>query len=289
MRSGSREPIQIEKASELGFCFGVRRALKILKQAAVKHDQLCTLGPIVHNKRVISDLEKQGIHVLNDIVRARGSAIVLSSHGVPPKLLEHITARGLTIVDTTCPNVRRAQQAARGLSQDGFSVIIYGEAAHPEVKGLLGWAGDSATAMLSPDELAGSKLPNKLGILSQTTQSEAPFREFVKRITDLTFPGLWELRVVNTLCNETKKRQEAALKLAHRNDMVIVVGGLNSANTRHLAEICSPLVETHHIEQASEIKKSWLRGKQRIGITAGASTPDTAIEEVIARLRLVQE
>lgn len=282
------KPLQIEKASELGFCFGVRRAIKILQQAASKNQKICTLGPIVHNKRVISELENQGIYVIDDISRATGNAVVLSSHGVPPRLLEQIKAQGLTPIDTTCPNVRHAQEAARKLSQDGFSVIIYGEAAHPEVKGLLGWAGDGAIAMLHPGDLAREKLSDRLGILSQTTQSETPFRDFIKGVMDLTFSELRELRILNTLCNETKKRQAAAMKLAHKNDMVIVVGGLNSANTRNLAEVCTPLVETHHIEDAREIKRSWLRGKRHIGVTAGASTPDAAIEEVISRLRLMQ-
>jgi 4-hydroxy-3-methylbut-2-enyl diphosphate reductase len=189
----------------------------------------------------------------------------------------------LKIIDTTCANVRHAQKAAQALSRDGFKVIIFGEAAHPEVKGLLGWAG-AALATLYASDVPGSGFSGKLGILSQTTQGQTSFEQFIEDVIGLSLPGLEELRIVNTLCNETRKRQEAALNLAQRSDLILVVGGLNSANTKHLAEICSPIVLTYHIEQAGEIKSEWLNGKQHIGITAGASTPDEAIEEVISRL-----
>ena len=171
------------------------------------------------------------------------------------------------------------------LQKDGFSVIIFGEAAHPEVKGLLGWAGEKAVAALKSEELAYHQMPQQLGIISQTTQGQLQFSDFTREIISSALPSIQELRIINTLCKETQKRQEAALELAHKSDLMIVVGGHNSANTKHLAEICLLQVETYLIETAAEIQDDWIKGKEHIGITAGASTPDEAIDEVISRLR----
>jgi len=277
--------VRIEKARQLGFCFGVRRALKILEKAAGEHGTIATLGPIVHNRNVVNSLAKQGITVVSDLEQFKGKTVAISSHGVSPQLLSQIKSCKFEFIDTTCPTVRSAQKAARELVDTGFGVVIFGEAAHPEVKGLLGWAGDKAIAILDGAELAGMDLPKKIGILAQTTQGRLKFAEFVKTVISVTFPWVKELRIINTLCDETQKRQEAAIEMARKSDLMIVVGGRNSANTRRLAEACSPLVETHLIEAAAEIRKGWLKGKKHIGITAGTSTPDEAIEEAVAKLK----
>jgi 4-hydroxy-3-methylbut-2-enyl diphosphate reductase len=277
---------KVEKARELGFCFGVRRAIKIIHEAARKNGKVVTLGPIVHNRQVVEKLSELGVNVVNDISQSRGRVIAISSHGVSPQLLEQIEAQRLEVIDTTCPIVRSAQKAARKLAQSGFGIVIYGEASHPEVKGLLGWAGEKAIATLNGEELIEKDLPKKLGVLSQTTRGRQQFAEFVKNVISVVFPHVQELRVINTLCEETQKRQKAALELAGKSDLMIVVGGLNSANTLRLAEVCSPEVETHLIETADEIDRVWLEGKKHIGITAGASAPDEAIEEVVARLEM---
>ena len=275
----------IEKARELGFCFGVRRAIKIIEKAAREHRGISTLGPIVHNRLVVARLNDMGINVVNDPGQAQGKAIAVSSHGASPQLLLQIQERQLEIIDTTCPTVRSAQKAVKKLAESGFGIVIFGESDHPEVKGLLGWAENKAIATLNGEDLANIVLPNRLGILSQTTQSRLQFGKFVKEVISTVFPRVKEIRIVNTLCEETQKRQAAAVELARKSDVMIVVGGRNSANTQRLAEVCSPIVETHLIETAAEIEKSWLPGKKCIGITAGASTPDEAIEEVIARLK----
>jgi 4-hydroxy-3-methylbut-2-enyl diphosphate reductase len=276
---------KIEKACELGFCFGVRRAIKIIQKAAMQHNEVVTLGPIVHNRQVVERLSEMGVNVVDDINQSRGRVLAVSSHGVSPQLLEQIEAQNLDVIDTTCPTVRSAQEAARKLTRAGFGVVIFGEANHPEVKGLLGWAGEKAMATLNGEEVAERDLPKKLGILSQTTRGRQQFAEFVKNVISVVFPHVQELRVINTLCEETQKRQKAALELAGKSDLMIVVGGLNSANTLRLAETCSPEVETHLIETAGEIDRAWLKGKKHIGITAGASAPDEAIKEVVAMLK----
>lgn len=279
--------VKIEKARELGFCFGVRRAMKIIDDASKKYPAICTLGPIVHNKTVVNRLADSGVNVIKDINRVKTQAIAVTSHGISPDLIAKLKLKNLEIVDTTCPTVRSAQRAAKKLSENGFGVIIYGDNAHPEVKGLLGWAGKNAIATLDAKDHAISRLPRKLGILSQTTQSKLQFAQFINDVLLVTFPRITEMRIINTLCGETQKRQDAALELAEKSDLMIVVGGQNSANTKRLAELCILLVETHLIETADEIKPAWIKGKKYIGITAGASTPDEAIEEVVARLKLL--
>jgi len=277
--------VEVKKAREFGLCFGVRRAIKIIDKAAKEHQEIATLGPIVHNRLVVAKLADSGVKVVNDLGQVQGRVIAITSHGAPPQLLSQIQARKLQVIDTTCPTVRSAQKAAQKLALSGFRVIIFGEATHPEVKGLLGWAGNNAIATLNVDEVAKLELPRRFGIISQTTQSNAKFVEFIDEVIRAVFPDVQELRIINTLCQETRKRQEAALELAGKSDLMIVVGGHNSANTQRLAEVCSPIVETHLIETAAEIKGDWLLGKQYIGVTAGASTPDEAIEEVVLTLK----
>jgi len=223
--------------------------------------------------------------MVNELDQIQGETIAIASHGVSPELLSQLQTQKLRVVDTTCPIVRSAQKAAKKLAKSGFGVVIFGEATHPEVKGLLGWAGNGAIATLDGEGIASFNLPHRLGILSQTTQSHSQFTEFINSIASIVFSHVQELRIINTLCEETQKRQEAALELARKSDLMTVVGGHNSANTQHLAEACSPIVETHLIETAAEIEKNWLSGKQHIGVTAGASTPDEAIEEVVLKLK----
>ncbi|RPJ62644.1 MAG: 4-hydroxy-3-methylbut-2-enyl diphosphate reductase [Dehalococcoidia bacterium] len=279
--------MKIEKARELGFCFGVRRALKIIEGAADGGTGINTLGPIVHNKTVVARLKSLGVGVADNPDDLKGQVIAISSHGVSPAVYEKIQAKGARLIDTTCPIVRSAQKAAQRLAKAGFGVIIFGEASHPEVRGLLGWAGDKAIASMDVDTITAQMMPKRIGILAQTTQSRGEFATFVNRLTEKFLPYAQEIRVINTLCQETQKRQLAAEELAETSGLMFVIGGHNSANTRRLAEVCSPIVETHHIENADEIDAQWVRGKKKIGITAGASTPDEAIEQVIQRIERI--
>jgi 4-hydroxy-3-methylbut-2-en-1-yl diphosphate reductase len=279
--------MKIEKARELGFCFGVRRALRIIEGAAEGDIKIVTLGPIVHNKTVVARLKSLGVGVVDNIDELNGGVIAVSSHGVSPATYEKIQLRDSKIIDTTCPIVRSAQKAAQRLAKAGFGVIIFGEANHPEVRGLLGWAGEKAIASMNVESIVAGTMPKRIGILAQTTQSRGEFTGFVNGLVEKLLPHVQEIRVINTLCQETQKRQSAAEELAETSGLMIVIGGHNSANTRRLAEVCSPIVETHHIENADEIDARWLQGKNKIGITAGASTPDEAIEQVIRRIRSI--
>jgi 4-hydroxy-3-methylbut-2-enyl diphosphate reductase len=279
------ENMKIEKAEKLGLCFGVRQAIKLLKEAANKYGEIETLGPLAHNRLVVEELANLGIKPINHLDQAQGRILAITTHGTSPAILSEIRARHIHIVDTTCPIVRKAQNTAKELAETGFDVIIFGEAEHSEVKGLLGWTGDRGIAALNVKQIdIPEKSPSRLGIISQTTQTQSAFVEFARQLMDITGSKIEEMRLVNTLCKVTQGQQEAALRLARKSQLMIVIGGSNSANARHLVEICSPLVETHLVEIADEVNTSWLMGKHHIGITAGASTPDEAVEELIAKL-----
>jgi len=278
--------MRIQKAEKLGLCFGVGRAIKLLKEAASKYGEIETLGPVAHNRLLVETLADLGVKPVGHLEQARGKILAITTHGISPAVLSEIKARHIRTIDTTCPIVRKAQNTVRELAETGFDVIIFGDAEHSEVKGLLGWAGDKGIAALNTRQSARiAKSSSRLGIISQTTQTQSAFFKFVRQLVAAVGSKIEEIRIINTLCKVVKEQQDAAEKLARQSQLMMVIGGRNSANTRHLVEICSPLVETHSVEAADEVRPSWLAGKNRIGITAGASTPDEAVEALVARLR----
>lgn len=282
---GGKMP-EIEKASKIGFCFGVKRAINMLEKVAREQEGVETLGAVVHNQQVLDKLAKIGVKIVDSVDDIEGDTVVTSSHGVSPDLEDSIKARNIRVVNTTCPSVRRAQEAARQLAEEGFFVIIYGNAEHPEVKGILGWAKSKGLATLDEEPVAAIKpRPRRIGILSQTTQVPAHFAEFTKKIIDLALTQDSEVRIIDTICHDIPDRQAAALELAHRADLMVVVGGRSSANTNRLAELCAEVTETHLIETTDEIQPDWLKGKKLIGVTAGASTAEESVEEVMKRLK----
>ncbi|MBL7125243.1 MAG: 4-hydroxy-3-methylbut-2-enyl diphosphate reductase [Dehalococcoidales bacterium] len=277
--------MKIEKTREIGFCFGVKRAIDILEKVAHERGGVETLGAVVHNQQVLQRLAGIGVRVAQGIDDIRGDMVAISSHGVSPQIEEEIRARHIDIVNTTCPFVHRLQTAARRLAETGFFVIIYGDAEHTEVKGVLGWAGGRGLATLDEKFIAKlGSLPRRLGVLSQTTQIPAHFTEFVKRLIDSVFTRDSELRIIDTICHDIRKRQAAALELANRVDLMLVIGGHSSANTNRLVELCSTVTEAYVVETAEEISPSWFQGKHHIGVTSGASTAEQTIDEVLVRL-----
>jgi 4-hydroxy-3-methylbut-2-enyl diphosphate reductase len=277
--------LKIEKASGVGFCFGARRAIDILEKVARERGGVETLGAVVHNQEVLQRLAGIGVRVAKNVDDIKGDTVVISAHGISPQLEEKIHARSVEIIDTTCPVVHRAQLAAQKLAESGFFVVIYGDAEHPEVKGVLGWAKNNGLATLDEKAIAELKpLPRRLGILSQTTQIPTRFTEFVKRIIDTALVKGSEIRIIDTICHDIRTRQTAALKLAKKVDLMLVIGGHNSANTRHLVELCSTATKTYLVENAEEVQPDWLENKKHIGITAGASTDEQTINEVLTKL-----
>ena len=279
--------MQVEKAHQLGLCFGVRRAVDVVREAASRYRGLQTLGPVAHNRHLLQELAALGVATVNSLDELSGPAVVISAHGVAPSVLQELTARGLHIIDTTCPNVARAQHIVARLADEGFTIVIFGDADHTEVRGLLGWARGRGAAALRTAELAA--FPNRgssrrMAVISQTTQRLEQFTGFAQELCGLVMKEADEMRVVNTVCDATARRQSAAADLARNVDIMLVVGGRHSANTRRLAETCAAVVETHHVETADEIDQTWFAGKEKAGLTAGASTPDSVIDEVAQRL-----
>ena len=265
---------------------GVRRAINILECVARERGGVETLGAVVHNQQVLRRLADIGVTVVTGVADIQGSLVVISSHGVGPQVEEEIRARHIEIIDTTCPFVKRAQVAARRLAESGFFTIVFGDVDHPEVKGILGWADGKGMATQDTSGLAGlDNLPRRLGVLSQTTQIPACFAQFAKKVIDSALAKDSELRIIDTICHDIRRRQADTLRLADKSDLVLVVGGHNSANSKHLVELCSKVTKTYLIETADEIQTSWLQGKCRIGITSGASTDEQTINEVVMRLK----
>ena len=282
--------MRIEKASEIGFCFGVRRAIDIVERVAHERGGVETLGAVVHNQQVLDRLTGIGVRIANGLDDIQGDTVVISTHGASPQQEEELQARHINVINATCPFVRRAQVATRRLAKSGFFVIIYGDADHAEVKGVLGWAGRRGMATLDDRFIAKlDSLPRRLGVLSQTTQIPARFAEFVKNLIDSVFAGDSELRIIDTICHDSRKRQAAALELANRTDLMLVIGGHNSANTNRLAELCSTATKTYLVETAAEIQPSWLRGKHHIGITSGASTAEQTMNEALKKLEALAQ
>jgi len=278
--------MKIEKADKIGFCFGVKRAIDILEKVARERGGVETLGAVVHNRQVLQKLAELGVSVARNVEDIRGDVVVTSSHGISPQLEEEIRARHIEIISTTCPFVLRAQVAARRLAEAGFLVIIFGDAEHPEVRGILGWTKGRGIAALDDKFVAGlGQIPRRIGILSQTTQVPTQFTAFVNKLIDTAFIRDSEMRLIDTICHDIRERQAAAIELAGQMDMMLVVGGHQSANTNRLAELCSQITQTHLVETAAEIQPSWLEGKHRIGVTAGASTDEQMVNEVLKSLK----
>jgi 4-hydroxy-3-methylbut-2-enyl diphosphate reductase len=277
--------VKIEQTKAIGFCYGVKRAIDILEKVAHERGGVETLGEAVHNQQVLHRLVGIGVRVAPAIDDIQGKIVAISSHGASPQIEEKLRARHIEIINTTCPFVHRVQIAARRLAKNGFLVVIYGDADHTEVKSVLGWAGGKGLATLDEKLVAKLEpLPRRLGILSQTTQVPAHFTRFVKRLIDSVFTRDSELRIIDTICHDIRRRQAEALDLAGRVELMLVIGGRGSANTNRLAELCSTATKTYLIETGGEIKPVWFKGKKNIGITSGASTAEQTIDEVLARL-----
>jgi len=280
--------MRVIRARELGFCMGVRRAVEMMEGATDRLGPLTSLGSVVHNPQVVQQLRERGVEVIAAVDVADARPVAITAHGVGPAILDELNRRGATVVDTTCPIVTRAQQWARKLADEGFGVIVFGDPEHKEVRGILGWANGKVITMTSEADLdrpLPDWMPSRIGVLSQTTETEAHFARFVQKLLTAHMERISELRVINTLCNATTSQQAATEELAHDVDLMIVVGGRESANTRHLAEVAREQgVETHHVESAREILPAWLAGRDTVGVAAGASTPDSVIDDVVSRL-----
>ena len=265
----------------LGFCYGVKRAIKIAREHA--DGKSCTLGPIIHNPQMVDRLKAEGVGSVEDLTAMEEGTIIIRSHGVGPQVYQDAKKRGLNVVDATCPHVKKAQLSAKELSQNGYKVVIVGEKNHPEVKSIFEWSNKQATILETEEDAKNFAPCPKLGIVSQTTMSGKNFIKIVAHLLDKSH----DIRILRTICTATDQRQSAALELAAKVDVMLVIGGRNSANTTRLAQLCKKKCATYHIETAAELSPEWLDKANKVGITAGASTPDWIIGEVYTKCQRI--
>lgn len=275
--------MEIVIARRAGFCFGVKRALKITYQTAESaKGEVGTLGPLIHNPQVVARLVKMGVRPVEDIPGFHGETLIIRSHGVPGSVLRAAEGSDVRLVDATCPFVKKAQDYARELNSEGYRVVIVGDKNHPEVQGILSYAGEDAVVAVDERDLAGMKKLRKIGVVAQTTTAFERFKRVVNRCMEISS----EMKIHNTICDATHVRQKEAEEIARTVDVMLVVGGKNSGNTTRLAELCGETgTPTFHIEAREDLQNDWFRNTRRVGITAGASTPEWVIEAVVERLK----
>ena len=274
--------MKIQLASSYGFCFGVKRAIEI----AEEHRGSKTYGPLIHNKDEINRL-KEGFDIglaekFEDV--NSDDSVVIRTHGIPKQELVKLKAQDNEIIDATCPYVTTPQNIVSKMSEEGYSIVIFGDANHPEIKGVVSYAAypDDAFIVLEPEELEELPLRGKVAVVSQTTKKP---EDFAKIVTALMITRK-EIRVFNTICNATFENQDAAAELAKEADVMIVIGGKHSSNTKQLHSICKRDCEDSYlIENENELESIWFDNKQLCGISAGASTPDWVVQNVIDKIQ----
>ncbi len=275
--------MDVKIARTAGFCWGVRRTVdKVMEVADHAGGPVVTLGPIIHNPQAVARFRDKGVVTVSAVGEvADGTTVVVRTHGAIRQEMETAEARGLDVVDGTCPYVKYPQAVAQRLSREGYHVVIVGDANHAEIKGVVSYAEGPCT-VVKPGEAVPEFEAKKVAVIAQTTCIGADFERVVG-----TLAGRHkEVRAVNTICNDTEERQADARALAREVDAVVVVGGKNSANTRHLAEICREIqARTWHVETEDELRPEWFGGCRAVGLSAGASTPDWVVEGVAAWLR----
>ena len=265
-----------------GFCPGVRRAIRLAKRELFRRPgPVYSLGPLIHNTQVVKWLAAKGLQPVDDIAAIHSGCVIVRAHGTTPQVMEELARRGVTVVDGTCPAVKRVQERARELADQGYQVVIVGERSHPEVQGVVGWAGPRTLVVENAGE-AKSLLPmSKAGVVAQTTLPPEVFRQ----VTQVLRKKAGELVVEETICSTTRLRQEAARKLAQEVDLVVVVGSGSSANTMRLVEICRAVgTPTYRVEDVHDLDPQWFAKASRVGVAAGASTPDWVIRRIAGKL-----
>lgn len=271
----------------MGFCFGVRDAIEIVKELGENGTPVYTLGAIVHNPQVAEGLESVNVHVIDGLDEAPdGAAVAITAHGAPPDLETEATRRGFKIIDTTCPLVTRIQKTALDLTQQRYALLVYGDPSHKEVKGIVAWTGGKARVIRGIADLDGWEPTRRVALISQSTSNVESFIALARDIVGRMVAQGVEIRVINTICKPTKQRQAAVRDLARDVDVVVAVGGTASANTRKLVLAAKEEgAAAYQVERVEDLDPGWFTGVERVGLTAGASTPDWVIDEIEARIR----
>lgn len=269
-----------------GYCYGVKRAVNMLEKLITEENHVYTLGPIIHNKQVTDYYEERGVHTIECISEVPEdltghSKIVIRSHGAPKRVYDEAEQLGVEVYDATCPYVKKIQNTVSSYASKGYNIIIVGNAKHPEVIGINGWCDDKALIVDHPDQLITiNKVDKPTCVVAQTTYSIKQWEVISMKLREM----IPDVKIFNTICLATEQRQQSVLDLAKKVDVMIVIGGKHSSNTIKLAELCRQMVRTIHIETKDDLNGEDLIGKEVIGITAGASTPDWIIQSVILKI-----
>lgn len=277
--------MRVMVADKAGFCFGVKRAIDIAFDLAKEaKDGVYTFGPLIHNPQVVERLRQEGVVSIDDIHSKSIKTLIIRTHGVPPDIYKETERMGYRVIDATCPFVKKAQRYAMRLRDEGYQVLIVGDKEHPEVKGLIGFAGDDVITVENAESIP--TLKRRVGIIVQTTQRLETFQEVVLRVIGSTR----EIKIFNTICDYTARRVRETEELARKVDMVIVVGGKDSSNTTQLYKLSKKYCDrVYHIETSEEIEKVWFNGVESVGITGGASTPNWIIEEIVNKVKEISD
>ncbi len=273
--------MQVKLASSYGFCFGVKRAIKI----AQEHTNSATMGPLIHNQKEINRLKKDfNVGLYSNIDEAKeNDTVIIRTHGIPKNDLAKLKEKNTKVINATCPFVTTPQQIVKKMTADKYSVVIFGDEEHPEVKGIKSY-GEDVHVVLKPIDLENVTFKyDKLATIAQTTKQKENYLEIVNYLI-LRYK---EVRVFNTICDATFENQAAAKKLSNEVDIMIVIGGKNSSNTKQLFSICNENTPSYHIEDEQELENSWFLNKTICGVTAGASTPDWIIQKVINKIETI--
>ena len=289
-------------AHTLGYCWGVRRALDIIQHAASPTERIAPIGDVIHNPQVVERLRASGVEGAASVDEAVGRGfgrVAITAHGMGPHLAVQAADAQVELIDTTCPLVTKVQRLAQKLVRQGYFLVVYGDAYHPEVKSVLGWAGTTkAVAAKKPSDLPWNARrgesgpgkvapPRKVALVSQTTKNVDELMVFARHLQEMVVPEGGEFRLCNTICEPTSERQNALKRLIEHDhcDLILAIGGKKSSNTARLAEVGAQMgVTSYHIERPQEIADDWLATADVVGVTAGASTPDDVIQEVVDHL-----
>ena len=277
-------------AKTAGFCFGVKRAVDTVYQQVEKNKdrKIYTFGPIIHNDEVIKDMQAKGVTVLEgeeDLPKAKNGIVIIRSHGVPKRICDRMNELGIQYVDATCPFVKKIHKIAMEKAEEGAFLVVIGNPVHPEVEGIMGWAGEDAAVISTAEEAEHLTVPEdrKICVVAQTTFNYNKFKELVEIISKRRY----DISVLNTICSATKERQTETACIADRVDAMIVIGDKRSSNTQKLFEICKNACNnTYYIQTLDDLNVNQLRSVETVGITAGASTPNNIIEEVQNYVRI---
>ena len=271
----------IEKAKSYGFCFGVKRAVEIAEESK----NAVTLGPLIHNPLEIERLAKNyNVKFIESIdnIDSDVKRVIVRTHGIPKEKLQKLKEKSVEIIDATCPFVKKPQEIVEEMSKLGYDIVIFGDKNHPEIQGVMSYSVHNRIyVVLEPKELENIRLKEHIATVAQTTRK---IKDYLK-ITDYLIQNYKEVRVFNTICNATFENQAAVRELAKKADIMIIIGGKNSSNTKQLYNIAKEFCTTYLVEREEELKKEWFEGKKHCGISAGASTPEWLVEKIISKIK----